>query len=99
MNKINEKTLKRLQSIQRNIGGVGDLSGRQLKDLPLEYKSKDYMVNMHEPHENAFIKKIAVTNDPVGIPNDALDELLNTDKKKSIIFSRISHIIKKILEK
>lgn len=99
MNDINKKTINRLISIKKNVADLNGLSGQKLKDLPLEYKSKDYMVDINDSNEQAYIKKLAVTNDTTGIPPSELDQIINTDKNKKVIFERIHHILKKLLHK
>jgi len=98
-NDINKKTLDRLEKISYNFKSLKNINKVELKDIPLEFKDKDYMVDMSASDEEVYIKKIAVTNDTKDIPIEVLQELNKDEKIKQIILTRINHIIKKILQK
>jgi len=87
-----------MEKISDNFQRVDALNNMNLKDIPMSFNTKDLGVGLNDSDIKAYIKKIAITGDVSGVPDDILQHIY-ANFLNEIASEKIRHIIIEKLRK
>jgi len=93
----NQKTINFLDKQSKGFRNLESYNNSKIGDLQVPFSTNDSKVALSDSDQKAYTRKIAVTGNEEGVPQEALDYLRTDQGLQDLIGEKILHLLNRTI--